>query len=54
MPSPTQRAKTDSAQGLEFGNPERPEADNLLTMYQLMSGLTRVSLPGGFQLGDPD
>lgn len=35
------RAKTDSILGLEFDNPERPEAHNLLTIYQLLSGKTR-------------
>jgi tryptophanyl-tRNA synthetase len=27
--------------GLEFGNPERPEADNLLGLYALLSGRSR-------------
>jgi len=35
------RAKTDPAMGLEFGNPERPEADNLLSLYALLSGSSR-------------
>ena len=35
------RAKTDSELGLEFGNPLRPEADNLLTIYSIISGLGR-------------
>lgn len=35
------RCKTDGFDGLEFGNPERPEANNLLTIYQLMSGKTK-------------
>jgi tryptophanyl-tRNA synthetase len=35
------RCKTDAFEGLEFGNPERPEANNLLTMYQLCTGLTQ-------------
>mmetsp|Transcript_11020 Transcript_11020/g.35002 ORF Transcript_11020/g.35002 Transcript_11020/m.35002 type:complete len:455 (-) Transcript_11020:23-1387(-) len=35
------RCKTDSAVGLEIGNPERPEATNLLTMYQLVTGKTQ-------------
>jgi tryptophanyl-tRNA synthetase len=35
------RAKTDSTHGLEFDNPARPEAHNLLTLYQLLSGKTR-------------
>lgn len=29
------------AEGLEFGNPDRPEATNLLTMYQLCTGMTQ-------------
>jgi tryptophanyl-tRNA synthetase len=32
------RAKTDPVMGLEFGNPERPEADNLLGLYALLAG----------------
>ena len=35
------RAKTDAVMGLEFGNPERPEADNLLGLYALLSGRGR-------------
>jgi tryptophanyl-tRNA synthetase len=35
------RAKTDPVMGLEFGNPERPEADNLLGLYALLSGKSR-------------
>ncbi len=35
------RAKTDPVIGLEFGNPERPEADNLLGLYALLSGKGR-------------
>jgi tryptophanyl-tRNA synthetase len=37
------RAKTDPVMGLEFGNPERPEADNLLGLYALLSGRSRES-----------
>lgn len=32
------RCKTDPVRGLEFGNPERPECNNLLTLYLLLSG----------------
>ncbi|GAB4854335.1 Tryptophan--tRNA ligase, chloroplastic/mitochondrial [Ancistrocladus abbreviatus] len=32
------RCKTDSFPGLEFDNPERPECNNLLSIYQLVSG----------------
>jgi tryptophanyl-tRNA synthetase len=35
------RAKTDPTMGLEFGNPERPEADNLLGLYALLAGKSR-------------
>ena len=35
------RAKTDPTMGLEFGNPERPEADNLLGLYAILSGRGR-------------
>ena len=35
------RAKTDPQMGLEFDNPERPEANNLLGLYALLSGLGR-------------
>jgi tryptophanyl-tRNA synthetase len=38
------RAKTDPVMGLEFGHPERPEADNLLGLYALTSGRTRESV----------
>ena len=35
------RAKTDPQRGLEFGNPDRPETDNLLGLYALLSGRGR-------------
>ncbi|KAJ7965920.1 Tryptophan--tRNA ligase [Quillaja saponaria] len=35
------RCKTDSFPGLEFGNPERPECNNLLSVYQLISDKTK-------------
>ncbi|OAY54254.1 tryptophan--tRNA ligase, chloroplastic/mitochondrial isoform X1 [Manihot esculenta] len=35
------RCKTDSFSGLEFDNPERPECNNLLSVYQLISGKTK-------------
>ena len=38
------RAKTDPVMGLEFGNPERPEADNLLGLYALTSGRSRETV----------
>jgi tryptophanyl-tRNA synthetase len=37
------RAKTDPVMGLEFDNPERPEAHNLLSLYALTSGCGRES-----------
>lgn len=36
------RAKTDAFVGLEFDNPERPEARNLLTIYSLVTGFSMV------------
>ena len=35
------RAKTDPERGLEFDNPERPETDNLLGLYAILSGKGR-------------
>ena len=35
------RAKTDPERGLEFNNPERPETDNLLGLYAILSGKGR-------------
>lgn len=35
------RCKTDSFPCLEFGNPERPECNNLLTIYQLVTERTK-------------
>ena len=35
------RAKTDPERGLEFGNPHRPETDNLLGLYAILSGRGR-------------
>ncbi len=42
------RAKTDAFVGLEFDNPERAEARNLLTIYSLVTGysMARTSGPG--------
>lgn len=40
------RAKTDTFEGLEFGNPERPEATNLLGIYSLCTGVSMVSPTG--------
>ncbi|MEX1315882.1 MAG: tryptophan--tRNA ligase [Synechococcaceae cyanobacterium] len=38
------RARTDPTMGLEFGNPERPEADNLLGLYAVLSGRGRSAV----------
>jgi tryptophanyl-tRNA synthetase len=38
------RCKTDPLRGLEFDNPERPECQNLLTLYLLLSGKTKVEV----------
>ncbi|NMG08637.1 tryptophan--tRNA ligase [Brasilonema sp. UFV-L1] len=35
------RCKTDPIRGLEFDNSERPESNNLLTLYMLLSGKTK-------------
>ncbi|KAL0447433.1 UNVERIFIED_CONTAM: Tryptophan--tRNA ligase, chloroplastic/mitochondrial [Sesamum latifolium] len=35
------RCKTDSFPGLEFDNPERPECNNLLSVYQLITSKTK-------------
>ncbi|GAB4218133.1 MAG: tryptophan--tRNA ligase [Synechococcales cyanobacterium] len=39
-----QKCKTDAVRGLTFGDPQRPEADNLLTLYQLLSGKTKAAV----------
>jgi len=38
--------KTDAFEGMEFGNPERPEAQNLLTIYQSCTGMTQEQAGG--------
>lgn len=40
------RCKTDPIKGLVFGDPERPECQNLLTLYQLLSGKTQAEVAG--------
>lgn len=35
------RCKTDSFEGLEFDNPERPECTNLLTIYKAVTGKSK-------------
>lgn len=38
------KCKTDPTRGLEFGNPDRPECHNLLTLYLLLSGQTQEAV----------
>lgn len=38
------RCKTDPIKGLTFDDPERPECNNLLTLYMLLSGKTKESV----------
>ena len=38
------KCKTDPTKGLEFDNPERPECNNLLSLYQLLSGKTKEAV----------
>lgn len=38
------KCKTDPTRGLEFGNPDRPECNNLLTLYMLLSGQTQEAV----------
>jgi tryptophanyl-tRNA synthetase len=38
------KCKTDPMRGLEFGNPDRPECTNLLTLYMLLSGKTKEAV----------
>ena len=38
------RAKTDPERGLEFDNPERPECNNLLSLYQILSNQTKAAV----------
>ncbi len=35
------KCKTDPVKGLAFDDPERPECNNLLTLYQILSGKTK-------------
>tara|TARA_B100000700_G_C15031970_1_gene851049 strand:- start:1522 stop:2544 length:1023 start_codon:yes stop_codon:yes gene_type:complete len=43
------KAKTDQIIGLEFGNIERPESDNLLSIYSILSGLGKESTAKEFE-----
>ncbi|WP_040655398.1 tryptophan--tRNA ligase [Rubidibacter lacunae] len=38
------RCKTDPLRGLEFDNPERPECQNLLSLYALLAGKTKETV----------
>ncbi|WP_017655064.1 tryptophan--tRNA ligase [Fortiea contorta] len=38
------RCKTDPVRGLTFDDPERPECNNLLTLYLLLSGKTKAEV----------
>ena len=53
--SKIKRAKTDALEGLEWDNPERPEAKNLLTIYQCVTGLSQEEVlkeVGGMRWGE--
>lgn len=38
------RCKTDPVRGLVFADPDRPECNNLLTLYMLLSGQTKATV----------
>lgn len=38
------KCKTDPVRGLEFDQPDRPECNNLLTLYMLLSGKTKEAV----------
>lgn len=38
------RCKTDPIRGLTFGDPERPECNNLLTLYMILSGKSKEAV----------
>lgn len=38
------KCKTDPVRGLEFDNPERPECNNLLTLYTLLANKTKAEV----------
>lgn len=49
------RAKTDAFDGLEYDNPERPEAKNLLNIYECVTGMSKESVlaeVGSMRWGD--
>ena len=41
------RCKTDTFDGLQFGDEARPECSNLMTIYQLATGQSKVWKQGG-------
>ena len=41
------RCKTDTFDGLQFGDEARPECSNLMTIYQLATGQSKVSREWG-------
>lgn len=43
-------AKTDAFPGLEWDNPDRPECQNLLTMYSVVTGMTKAEVAA--EVGD--
>ena len=43
------RCKTDPIKGLEFDNLERPECNNLLTLYMILSGKTKEEVAAACQ-----
>lgn len=46
------RCKTDPVRGLEFDNPERPECQNLLTLYMILSGKSKEAVAAeGTEMG---
>ncbi len=49
------KAKTDAFDGLEIDNPDRPEARNLLSIYQCVTGMSQEAVlqdVGGMRWGD--
>lgn len=53
--SKIKKAKTDAFDGLEMDNPERPEARNLLSIYQCVTGMSQEAVlqdVGGMRWGE--
>ncbi len=38
------RCKTDPVRGLQFGDPDRPECNNLLTLYMILAGKSKAEV----------